>query len=66
MAQIQGHPGFYKNHTGVIVNRSQAERRAYRQMKHQAMKQLEAQDEIVCLREELDELKDLVKQLIQK
>ena len=66
MSSIQGYPGHHKNDTGVIVNKSQSERRAYRQMKAQAAQQLESQDEIKTLKAELDELKDLVKQLITK
>lgn len=66
MSSIQGYPGHYKNDTGVIVNKSQSERRAYRHMKAQAEQQLESQNEIQTLRTELDELKALVKQLITK
>ena len=65
MAQVNGHPHLHKNASGVIVNRSSSERRAYRQAKAQAMKQLESQDEIMVLRQELNELKDLIKQLAQ-
>lgn len=65
MAQIDGYPNHHKNSSGVIVNRSSAERRAYRQAKQQALKQLESQDEIKELRHELNELKTLIKQLAQ-
>lgn len=65
MTQIQGYPGLYKNSSGVIVNKSSAERHAYRQMKEQALKQVESQYEIQSLKDEVKELKDLIHQLIQ-
>ena len=66
MKLVHGFPNLRKGTNGVIINVSDSERRSYRQAKQTALKQLHSQEEIQSLRTELDELKDLVKQLIQK
>ena len=52
--------------TGVITNRSDGDRAKYRQMKYQAELNISAQSEISQLKSDIEELKSLVQQLIQK
>ena len=52
--------------TGVIVNRATTERDRYRMAKKQALLNLESQKEVSELRSEVNELKYLIKQLLEK
>ena len=65
MKQVHNHPNLRKGSNGVIINVSETERRAYRQAKHQALKQRESQDEIRELKSELNEVKELLQQLLK-
>ena len=65
MKLVHGHPNLRKGN-GVILNVSQEERRSYRMAKQQAIQQRESQEEIVNLRSELDEIKGLLHQLLNK
>jgi len=64
---IEGHPNLFKDtDTGVIVNRSSSERDRYRIAKEQSRKSINTEQEISSLRDEMDEIKSLLKQLINK
>ena len=64
---IEGHPNLYKDmETGVIVNRSASERDRYRIAKEQSRKSMNTEQELSSLRGEIDEIKSLLKQLIDK
>jgi hypothetical protein len=66
MNKINGHEGLYKDPlTDVIINRAQQDRSKYIQMKRQAQLNISSQNEISELKQEIDELKTLVNQLIQ-
>ena len=64
---IDGHPELYKDSDSrVIVNRAATDRERYRIAKQQARNSLSTQNEIAELRGEIDEIKSLLKQLINK
>ena len=64
---IEGHPNLFKDtDTGVIVNRSSSDRDRYRIAKEQSRKSMNTEQEISSLREEMTEIKSLLKQLINK
>jgi hypothetical protein len=66
MNKIEGHEGLYKDpKSDVIVNRAHQDRAKYLQMKRQAHLNISSQNEISELKQEIDELKTLVNQLIQ-
>ena len=65
--KVEGHPSLVKDiQTGVIINRENSDRERYRTAKKQAMMNLDTQSEIVRISNELDEIKDLLKQLLVK
>lgn len=65
--KVEGHSSIYKDmETGVIVNRATTERDRYRMAKKQALLNLESQKEVSELRSEVNELKSLIKQLLEK
>jgi len=65
--KCDGYDGLYRDdESGVISNRSSDDRSKYRQMKQQASLNINAQTEISQLKSDIDELKSLVHQLIQK
>ena len=64
---IYGHPELYKDtDSRVIVNRAASDRDRYRIAKQQARNTMNTQSEIAELRGEIDEIKSLLKQLINK
>ena len=64
---IDGHPGLYKDtDSGVIVNRAQTDRERYQLAKRQARFSQNTETELAELRGEIDEIKSLLKQLINK
>ena len=64
---IDGHPDLYKDtDSGVIVNRANNDRERYRIAKQQARAAMSNQSEIADLRSEIDEIKSLLHQLINK
>ena len=64
---IEGYPNLFKDtDTGVIVNRSSSERDRYKIAKEQSRKSLNTEQELSSLRDEIDEIKSLLKQLINK
>ena len=64
-SQVEGHPNLYKDtDTGVIVNRSVSDRERYRIAKEQSRRSLDTEQELSSLREEINEIKSLLKQLV--
>ena len=64
---VEGHPNLYKDaDTGVIVNRENSERQRYRLAKQQAQANQQNSIELENLRNEMDEIKSLLKQLLNK
>tara|TARA_Y100001937_G_C6948106_1_gene253385 strand:- start:313 stop:519 length:207 start_codon:yes stop_codon:yes gene_type:complete len=64
---VEGHPNLYKDpETGVIVNRESSERARYRLAKEQAKMNRLNSAELETLRDEMDEIKSLLKQLLNK
>ncbi len=64
---IDGHPALSKDtNSGVIVNRSDTDRDRYRIAKQQARRSINTEQELTDLRSEIDEIKSLLKQLINK
>lgn len=65
--KVVGYDGLYKDDdSGVIINREETERNRYKMAKRQAMMNLESQEEISNLKQEISEIKDLLKQLLKK
>ena len=76
-SKVDGHNSLYKDDkTGVITNRETSERQRYRLAKQQALMNLSSRDEIAdlkkelkdlsSLRDEMDEIKGLLHQLLNK
>ncbi len=76
-SQIEGHSHLYKDvETGVIVNRDTSDRNRYKIAKHQARLNVESKSEIdqlkmqvrelSTLKGEIEEIKGLLKQLLNK
>jgi len=64
---IEGHPSLYKDpQTGIIVNRESSERTRYRLAREQAKMSQNNSVELETLRDEIDEIKSLLKQLLNK
>jgi len=65
--QVEGHPHLFKDtDTGVIVNRASTERERYQIAKQQSRTSMNTEQELSSLRGEIDEIKSLLKQLINK
>ena len=65
--KVEGHPNLVKDITsGVIHNRESNDRQRYRTAKRQALLNLDSQTEIARLSSEIDEIKSLLKQLVNK
>jgi len=65
--KVEGHQNIYKDtETGVIVNRESSERARYRIAKQQALLNAQSQDDIKQLTDEVNELKSLIKQLLER
>ena len=66
-SRVEGYQNIYKDtNTGVIVNREASERSRYKIAKEQAMMNVQTQDDINDIKKELDELKSLIKQLVDR
>lgn len=64
-SQVDGHPNLYKDtETGVIVNRAASDRERYRIAKQQSRNNINTEQELSSLREEINEIKSLLKQLV--
>ena len=65
--RVEGYSNVFKDeHTGVITNNNNSDRERYRLAKEQAKKNMGSQEEIKELKEEVSEIKDLLRQLINK
>ena len=65
-APIDGHPDLFKDlDTGVIVNRS-SDRERYQIAKRQALATNDHDHELAHLKREIDEIKTLLQQLVNK
>tara|TARA_Y100001937_G_scaffold95890_1_gene130290 strand:+ start:456 stop:665 length:210 start_codon:yes stop_codon:yes gene_type:complete len=66
-SQVEGHPNLYKDtETGVIVNRAVSDRERYQIAKQQSRNSINTEQELSSLREEINEIKSLLKQLVDK
>lgn len=66
-AKVEGHVNIYKDiDSGVIINHDNSERSRYRLAREQSKQNLRSQDDISDLRNEIDEIKSLLQQLINK
>jgi len=64
---VEGHPNLLKDpETGVIVNQDDSERSRYRLAKNQAKMNQSNSGELESLRNEIDEIKSLLQQLLNK
>ena len=64
---VEGQPNLYKDaDSGVIVNRESSERSRYRLAKQQARANQQNSIELDTLRNEIDEIKSLLHQLLNK
>jgi hypothetical protein len=65
--RVEGQPHIVKDmDTGVIEIDNDSDRRRYQIQKENAIKAIKAQDDIKNLKNEMAEIKDLLKQLVQK
>jgi hypothetical protein len=65
--KVEGHSNLYKDpETNVIVNRGTTERSRYQVAKQQAQANIDSKYEIDALRSEIDEIKSLLKQVLQQ
>ena len=63
--RVEGYSNVFKDeNSGVITNNNNSDRERYRLAKDQARKNMESQDEIKDLKEELSDIKTLLRQLI--
>ena len=66
-AKVEGHNNIFKDvESGVIVNRESSERSKYRIARSQAITNQQSQNDISRLSKEIDEIKLLLIQLINK
>jgi hypothetical protein len=64
---VEGHPNLLKDpETGVIINQDDSERSRYRLARNQARMNQNNSIELETLRDEIDEIKSLLKQLLNK
>jgi len=64
---VEGHPGLFKDSdSGVISNREDSSRARYRIAKQQAKENQHNSTELESLRTEIDEIKSLLYQLLNK
>lgn len=64
---MEGYDNLYKDpHTGVICNRNYSDRERYRIAKHHSLMNTQSQYDIKKLSEEVNELKSLLRQLLEK
>ena len=64
---VEGHPNLYKDsESGVIVNRETTERTRYRLARDQARMNQQNSLDLQELRNEMDEIKSLLKQMLNK
>ena len=65
--KVEGHDSLYKDiESGVIVNRQASDRARYQIAKSQALASIDNQHELSTLRREMDEIKSLLHQILNK
>ena len=65
--QIEGHPNFYKDsESKMILNLDSSARSRYQIAKEQAKKNIQNSEELDSIRNELDEIKSLLYQVLNK
>lgn len=63
--RVEGHQSLFKdNDSGVIVNREGSDRARYQMAKQQAYDNIDSKKELSEVRQELDEIKALLNQLL--
>ena len=63
MKRVEGYKNLYRNDSGAIVNKDSSSLRAYKNKKHAAdLKEKEIKE----LKNEINELKDMLKQILDK
>ena len=66
-SKVEGYTNLYKDtESGVIVNRESTERSRYRLAKNQATNVSNTEHELAHLKSEIDEIKSLLHQLLNK
>jgi hypothetical protein len=64
---VAGHNGLYKDPTtGLIVNRESTERERYRIARNQSIRSMSTEYELQQMKGEIDEIKSLLQQLLNK
>lgn len=61
--KVDGHPGLIKNEDGIVLNTNESE---IEQARARKRARREAQKEIDDLKQDVSELKDMMRQLIEK
>lgn len=62
---VDGHPNLFKDtESGVIVNRASTDRERYQIAKQQSRTSQNTEQELSSLRDEINEIKSLLKQLV--
>ena len=64
---VEGHPYLYKDsESNALLNRDESSRARYRIAKEQARRNIHTSTELESLRDEIDEIKSLLHQLLNK
>jgi hypothetical protein len=65
-SKVEGHSNLYKDDdSGVISNRADGEREKYRIAKQRSIDNIKTKEDLESVKEELDNIKHLLKQLIK-
>ena len=59
-------PGIYKAEEGVLVNKDNLALQAYKNRKNRERRLLKVEDDLTCLKEDISELKDLIKGFLNR
>ena len=66
-SKVEGHTNLFKDKdTGVIINRESSDRARYQMAKQQAIRSLDTEHELSSLKREMDEIKSLLHQILNK
>ena len=65
-SKVEGHSNLYKDdESGVISNRAESEREKYRIAKQRSIDSIKTKEDLESVKQELDDIKHLLKQLIR-
>ncbi len=65
-SKVEGHSNLFKDDdSGVITNRAEGEREKYRIAKQRAIDSIKTKEDLESVKQELDDIKHLLKQLIR-